>query len=78
MTEMTMDTNLARAILTRERVGAAIGQLSAEQQAVLALRYGEELTDQEVGQIMGTNIGQVQSLQRQGLAAIRRILAGRQ
>ena len=78
MTETAIDNNLARAILTRERVGAAIGQLSADQQAVLALRYGEELTDQEVGQIMGANIGHVQSLQRQGLAAIRRILAGRQ
>jgi DNA-directed RNA polymerase specialized sigma24 family protein len=73
---MTVDTNLARAILTRERVGAAIGQLTMEQQAVLALRFGEELTDQEVGQIMGTTLGQVQTLQRQGLAAIRRILAG--
>jgi RNA polymerase sigma factor (sigma-70 family) len=73
---MTADTNLARAILTRERVGAAIGQLTVEQQAILALRYGEELTDQEVGQIMGTTIGRVQTLQRQGLAAIRRILAG--
>ena len=75
---MTVESNLSRAILTRERVGAAIGQLSDEQQAVLALRYGEELTDQEVGQIIGTNIGHVQTLQRQGLAAIRRILAVRQ
>lgn len=75
---MTVDNNLARAILTRELVGAAIGQLSDEQQAVLALRYGEDLTDQEVGQIMGTTLGQVQTLQRQGLAAIRRILAVRQ
>jgi RNA polymerase sigma factor (sigma-70 family) len=75
---MTVESNLSRAILTRERVGAAIGQLTDEQQAVLALRYGEELTDQEVGQIIGTNIGQVQTLQRQGLAAIRRILAVRQ
>jgi DNA-directed RNA polymerase specialized sigma24 family protein len=75
---MTVDNNLARAILTRERVGAAIGQLSDEQQAVLALRFGEDLTDQEVGQIMGSTLGQVQALQRQGLAAIRRILAVRQ
>jgi RNA polymerase sigma factor (sigma-70 family) len=74
---MTIDSNLSRAILTRERVGAAIGQLSADQQAVLALRFGEELTDQEVGQIMGTTIGHVQALQRQGLAALRKILAGR-
>ena len=72
---MTIESNLGRAILTRERIGTAIGQLTAEQQSVLALRYGEELTDQEVGQIMGSSVGRVQTLQRQGLAAIRRILA---
>lgn len=72
---MTIESNLSRAILTRERIGTAIGQLTVEQQAVLALRYGEELTDQEVGQIIGSSVGRVQTLQRQGLAAIRRILA---
>ena len=35
----------------------------------------DRLTDQEVGQIIGTSVGRVQTLQRQGLAAIRRILA---
>ena len=71
-----INTNLGRAILTRERVGAALSQLSQEQQAVLALRFGEELSAREVSEIMGEATSVVHRLQRQGLAALRLILAG--
>ena len=73
---MTGDTNLGRAILTRERVGAAMSQLPLDQQAVLALRYGEELSAREVADIMGKGTTSVHQLQRQGLSALRLILAG--
>jgi RNA polymerase sigma factor (sigma-70 family) len=71
-----VDTNLGRAILTRERVGAALSQLTQEEQAVLALRFGEELSAREVSEIMGEPTSVVHRLQRQGLAALRLILAG--
>ncbi len=70
----TVDSNLARAILTRERVGAAIGQLTREQQHVLALRFGEDLTLSEIAGILGQPTDAVDTLQRSGLAALRRIL----
>jgi RNA polymerase sigma factor (sigma-70 family) len=73
----TVEMNLGRAILTRERVGAAIGQLPQEQQAVLALRFGEELSAREISEIMGKPTSTIHQLQRQGLAALRLILAGR-
>jgi RNA polymerase sigma factor (sigma-70 family) len=71
-----VDTNPGSAILTRERVGAALGQLSQEQQVVLELRFGEELSAREVSEIMGKSTSVVHRLQRQGLAALRLILLG--
>lgn len=73
---MAAGTNLGKAILTRERVGAALGQLPPEQRAVLALRFGEELSAREVSEIMGEAMSEVHRLQRQGLATLGLILAG--
>jgi len=74
---MKKDTNLGRTILTRERVGAAMSQLTLDQQAVLSLRFGEELSALEVANILGRATSSVHQLQRQGLSALRLILAGR-
>lgn len=74
---MKRDTNLGRAILTRERVGAAMSQLTLDQQTVLSLRFGEELSAREVADILGEATTSVHQLQRQGLSALRLILTGR-
>ncbi len=74
---MKRDTNLGRAILTRERVGAAMSQLTLDEQAVLSLRFGEELSAREVADILGEATTSVHQLQRQGLSALRLILTGR-
>lgn len=75
---MKRDTNLGRAILTRERVGAAMSQLTLDEQAVLSLRFGEELSAREVADILGEATTSVHQLQRQGLSALRLILTGRE
>jgi RNA polymerase sigma-70 factor (ECF subfamily) len=61
--------------LERQQLRGALEQLTPEQQEVLALRYGEDLTAREVGEIIGKTTGSVEALQRRGLAALKRILA---
>lgn len=73
----TIELNLGRAVLTRERVGSAIDQLPQEQQAVLTLRFGEELSAREISEILGKPTSAIHQLQRQGLAALRLLLARR-
>ena len=73
---MAADANWGRVVLSRERVGAALSQLSEEEQAVLELRFGEELSAREVSEIMGESTSVVHRIQRQGLAALRQILVG--
>jgi len=67
----TVETNL-----DHERLRAAVGRLTPEQQEVLALRFGQGFKAREVGEIMGKTTGSVEALQHRGLAALRRILAG--
>jgi RNA polymerase sigma-70 factor (ECF subfamily) len=61
--------------LEAERLRRALGQLTPEQQQVLALRFGEGLTARQVGELIGKTTGAVEALQRRGLAALRRIMA---
>jgi len=54
---------------------AALGRLTADQQQVLALRYGEGLTAKETARITKKTVGAVEAMQHRALAALRRILA---
>lgn len=58
----------------RSRLRVAIGQLTSDQQQVLALRYGEGLTAKETARIVDKTTGAVEALQHRALAALRRIL----
>ncbi|NIV37576.1 MAG: sigma-70 family RNA polymerase sigma factor [Anaerolineae bacterium] len=60
--------------LSHQRLRSAIGHLTSGQQQVLALRFGEQLTAREVGEVMGKTVSAVEALQHRGLAALRRIL----
>jgi RNA polymerase sigma-70 factor (ECF subfamily) len=71
--EEDLDSALAEQ-LSRQRLQAAIGLLTSDQQQVLALRFGEQLPAREVAEIMGKSVGAVEALQHRALAALRRIL----
>ena len=60
--------------LSHRRLRSAIRQLTPEQQQVLALRFGEQLTARKVGEVMGKSVSAIEALQHRGLAALRRIL----
>ena len=56
----------------RERLRAALGSLTAEQQEVVILRFVEGLSAEEVGQIMGKRAGTVRGLQFRALQALKK------
>lgn len=60
--------------LSHRRLRAAISQLTSDQQQVLALRFGEEMTARKVAEIMDKSTGAIEALQHRALAALRRIL----
>ena len=59
---------------TWEQIRQAISRLTEDQQQVLALRFGEQLSARHVAKVMGKSVGAVEALQHRALAALRRIL----
>jgi RNA polymerase sigma-70 factor (ECF subfamily) len=59
----------------QERLRAALGHLTAEQQEVLALRFGEGWTARKTAQVMQKTTGAVEALQRRALTTLRRLLS---
>lgn len=60
---------------TRDELLSALARLTEAQRQVLALKFGAELSNAEVGRIMGKSEGAVKALQHAGLAALRRKLS---
>ncbi len=60
----------------RMRVRRAILRLSPDQQQVIVLRYLEELSNAEIGRVLGKNEGAVKALQHRALANLRNLLGG--
>jgi RNA polymerase sigma-70 factor (ECF subfamily) len=60
--------------LSRERLLAAVQELTADQQQVVVLRFGEGLTAREVAEVMDKSVSAVEALQYRGLASLRRRL----
>jgi len=54
---------------------AATRRLPPRQQAVLVLRYYEDLSEAEIARVLGIPVGTVKTLARRGLARLRRSLA---
>lgn len=48
-------------VAQREELRAALAQLNAEQRRVIALRYGADLTESEIAQVLGWPVGTVKS-----------------
>jgi RNA polymerase sigma-70 factor (ECF subfamily) len=62
------------ALLTRENLREAMLQLTAEQQDVIALRFGYDMPIQEVARTLGKSEGAVKQLQARAIAALARTL----
>ncbi len=71
------EPSLHRRVETAEEGGQlwnAIGQLGSEQQAVIVYRFTEQLSLQEVADLLGKSAGAIKALQHRALANLRRIL----
>jgi RNA polymerase sigma-70 factor (ECF subfamily) len=56
---------------SRQRLWEALHRLTPDQQQVIALRFGEQLTAREVAEVMGKSVGAVEALQHRALASLR-------
>jgi RNA polymerase sigma-70 factor, ECF subfamily len=63
------------ASLSREQLHRALKRLTEEQQDVIALRFGFEMSIREVARTMGKNEGAIKQLQARAVAALSRILS---
>jgi len=68
-------TALAEDSEQRANVRRALGQLTPEQQHVLTLRFGSELSLEETAALMERSVNAVKALQFRALASLRRALA---
>jgi RNA polymerase sigma factor (sigma-70 family) len=53
--------DLQEQVAQREQVRQALAQLSADQRRVIALRYGADLTEVDIAQVLGWPVGTVKS-----------------
>jgi RNA polymerase sigma factor (sigma-70 family) len=67
----------ALARIGTERVQEILGALSEDQRAVLLLRFVGDMSVEDVALAIGKRPGAVKALQRRGLAAVKRRLAGK-
>jgi RNA polymerase sigma-70 factor (ECF subfamily) len=63
--------SIAEANEEREMLLAAIGRLPADRQQLLILKFAEELSNAEIGQIMGRSEGAIKSLYHRTLVSLR-------
>ena len=70
-------SELALQQLSNEELREALRQLTDEQQQVLILRFFQDLTAVQVGEIIGKSVGAVQALQHRALASLERALQGK-
>jgi RNA polymerase sigma factor (sigma-70 family) len=70
----TAPVDVADAATLRVSLCAALAVLPSRQQAVIALRHFEGMTDQEVALALGLSLGTVKTHARRGTAALRRRL----
>jgi RNA polymerase sigma-70 factor (ECF subfamily) len=69
-------SDIAERSIARQRLRAAISQLTGEQNVVITLKFLEGLSNAEVARTIGKSEGAVKSLQFRALAALRRMIGG--
>jgi RNA polymerase sigma factor (sigma-70 family) len=67
----------ALARIGTERVQSILAALSEDQRAVLLLRFVADMSVEDVAKVVGKRPGAVKALQRRGLNAVKRLLAGK-
>lgn len=60
-TQTRMQTDMQEVIAQQEEVRLALAQLSSEQRSVIALRYGADLMEVDIAQVLGWPLGTVKS-----------------
>ncbi|GHO50693.1 RNA polymerase sigma factor [Ktedonospora formicarum] len=58
---MHVDMNLQEHIVQREEIRHVLAQLNADQCRVIALRYGADLTEEDIAHVLGWPLGTVKS-----------------
>ena len=66
--------DLQEQVAQREEVQQALAQLSAEQRQVIALRYGADLTEADIAQVLGMPVGTVKSRLNRARERLRELL----
>ncbi len=67
-------TDLQEQVAQREEVQQALAQLGAEQRRVIALRYGADLTEVDIAQVLGWPVGTVKSRLNRARERLRELL----
>jgi RNA polymerase sigma factor (sigma-70 family) len=67
-------SNLHEQVAQREEVHQALAQLGFEQRQVIALRYGADLTEVDIAQVLGWPIGTVKSRLNRARERLRELL----
>ncbi len=70
--------DLQEHVAQREEVRQAIAQLSADQRQVIALRYGADLTEVDIAQVLGWPVGTVKSRLNRARERLRSLLNDRE
>jgi RNA polymerase sigma-70 factor, ECF subfamily len=61
-------------MLTQQQLRTALYHLTDEQQEVVILKFGEDLSNAEIAEIMGKTEGAVKALQHRALTTLRRVM----
>ena len=69
--ERTAGSELADSSAARDEMRVALAVLSPRQRAVVVLRYAEDLSEQQVAEMLGVSVGTVKTLASRGLARLR-------
>lgn len=70
----TEQADMQEQVAKREEVRQALAQLSAEQRRVIALRYGADLTEVDIAQVLGWPLGTVKSRLNRARERLRELL----
>jgi RNA polymerase sigma factor (sigma-70 family) len=70
------DMDLQERVAQREEIRQILAQLNPDQRCVIALRYGADLTEYDIAQILGWSIGTVKSRLHRARSRCRKLLLG--
>jgi RNA polymerase sigma-70 factor (ECF subfamily) len=65
----------AERALVQRQLAAALNRLTEEQRQVILLKFIEEMSNEEVADVLGKTVGAVKSLQHRALASLHRVLS---